>query len=390
MFGIVTRSERRSRRASGGGTPELAPPLRARRSVPIQVIGFLGLSLLWVLMGGAAGAYLAQDAAVESPAGPLVSLALPRDEAPDHPDPATVAPHEPPSEVADAMSAGLREDSVADGEAVAPAPSREIELVALRVPDLHTAKPAAWQRHAVSVEGVAGRPMIAVVIDDLGLNRPAAWRAIALPAPLTLAFMTYAEGLPAMTARARAAGHELLVHVPMQPRSPTLDPGPNVLSTKAGEQEATRRLAWGLGRFAGFVGINNHMGSRFTSSAQGMAMVMRELKARGLLFLDSVTSGSSVGPALARRVGVPYARRDVFLDNDPDDRAAIRRQLDALERLALRRGYAVAIGHPHRATLDVLAEWIPEARRRGFALVPISAVVRHRVELAHQMRGSAG
>ncbi len=238
--------------------------------------------------------------------------------------------------------------------------------------------PPPWQRYAVSVADAGSAPMIAIVIDDLGLNRGRAYRSIELPAPLTLAFMTYAEGLERMAAAATKAGHELMLHVPMQPRSRSYDPGPNVLDAHLPASELERRLDWGLGRFKGFVGINNHMGSGFTASPDGMAYVMRELRARGLLFLDSLTAASTVGPEAARHAGVPYAVRDVFIDNDPNNATLIRAQLAKLEAIAKRRGYAVGIGHPHRATLKVLAKWLPEARRRGIALVPISAIVRHR------------
>jgi hypothetical protein len=238
--------------------------------------------------------------------------------------------------------------------------------------------PPLWQRNAVSVADAGSAPMIAIVIDDLGLNRSRAYRSIELPAPLTLAFMTYAKGLDRMASAAKAAGHELMLHVPMQPRSDSYNPGPNALDADLPASELVRRLQWGLGRFEGFVGINNHMGSGFTASPEGMAFVMRELRARGLLFLDSLTAASTVGPEAAQHAGVPYAVRDVFLDNDPNNAVAIRAQLAKLEAIAKRRGYAVGIGHPHRVTLKALAQWLPEARRRGFALVPISAIVRHR------------
>jgi hypothetical protein len=239
-----------------------------------------------------------------------------------------------------------------------------------------------WRRNAVEILDTGERPMIAVVIDDLGVNPVNARRAVALPGPLTLAFMTYAEGLGPLTAKARAAGHELMLHVPMEPRDPSWDPGPNVLSSGLGEGELQRRLDWGLGRFEGYVGVNNHMGSRFTGSLLGMAQVMAELRARGLLFIDSMTSGASLGIGLARRMGVAHASRDVFLDNEPEDPESIRRQLAKLERIARRRGAAIAIGHPHDTTLEVLARWLPELEVRGFALVPISAIVRRKIELA--------
>src|SRR3546814_12796399 len=120
------------------------------------------------------------------------------------------------------------------------------------------------------------------------------------------------------------------------------------------------------------------MGSRFTASPEGMAQVMDVLKGRGLLFLDSLTAGNSVAGQQAARSGVPYAVRDVFLDNQPDDPAAIRRQLAILEQIARERGYAIGIGHPPDGTVAALAAWIPEIRARGLDLVPTSATVRRR------------
>ncbi len=236
--------------------------------------------------------------------------------------------------------------------------------------------PPTWRRHAVPVAKPFEGPVIALVIDDLGLNRPNTRRTIELPGPLTLALMTYAETLQEFADKARSNGHELLVHFPMAPRDPRYDPGPNALRAELGKEELARRLAWGLSRFEGYVGVNNHMGSGFTSSIPGMAQVMVELKARGLLYLDSLTIPGAVGAPLADRLGVPFAVRDVFIDNDHQDRGAIRRQLQQLERVALRRGAAIGIGHPHNATLEELAVWLPEVEKRGFTLVPVSALMR--------------
>jgi polysaccharide deacetylase 2 family uncharacterized protein YibQ len=252
----------------------------------------------------------------------------------------------------------------------------DLDLESLSPVGVVPQNPPAWRRHAVPVAKPFEGPVIALVIDDLGLNRPNTRRTIELPGPLTLALMTYAETLQEFADKARSNGHELLVHFPMAPRDPRYDPGPNALRAELGKEELARRLAWGLSRFEGFVGVNNHMGSGFTSSIPGMAQVMVELKARGLLYLDSLTIPGAVGAPLADRLGVPFAVRDVFIDNDHQDRAAIRRQLQQLERVALRRGAAIGIGHPHNATLEELAVWLPEVEKRGFTLVPVSALMR--------------
>ncbi len=233
---------------------------------------------------------------------------------------------------------------------------------------------APWRRFAALAPETGGRPMIALVIDDMGVDRKRSARVIGFKGPLTLSFLAYADDLDTQTAAAAAAGHELLVHLSMEPDSATLDPGPHVLMSGLGADELRRRLRWGLSRFEAYVGINNHMGSRFTADAAGMTVVMEELKSRGLLFLDSRTTDRTVAAALARRAGVPFVERNIFLDH-VDDVATVRGRLAELERLARRTGFAVAIGHPREATLTALSAWLEEVEGRGFVLVPLSAIV---------------
>jgi len=232
-----------------------------------------------------------------------------------------------------------------------------------------------WIVNAVASLPTLGRPMIAMVIDDMGLDRRRSARAIELPGPVTLSFLPYAEDLRAQTALAHSRGHELLVHVPMEPIGSSNNPGPDALTVGLAGDEITARLRRDLGRFDGFVGINNHMGSKFTGYGPGMAAVMVELRARGLLWLDSRTTPGSVGPALAREYDVPHVERDVFLDDNPA-LAAVKRQLAELEATARRHGAAVAIGHPKDNTLDALAAWLPTLSERGFVLVPLTQIVR--------------
>ncbi len=231
----------------------------------------------------------------------------------------------------------------------------------------------AWRRNAVAIVPADGRPMIAIVIDDLGVDKRRSARAIALPGPLTAAFLPYATQLDRQIEAARRAGHEILVHLPMEPWDRTVDPGPRYLATDQAVDEIKALLDWNLAHVPRHVGVSNHMGSRFTGDVRAMRVVLGELSRRGLLFLDSVTSGATVGRQVARGARVPFAGRDVFLDNE---RTAPRvaERLAELERIARRRGYAVGISHPHDATIDVLSKWLPAARRRGLALVPISVI----------------
>jgi uncharacterized protein len=239
--------------------------------------------------------------------------------------------------------------------------------------------PPAWKRFAVTHSPVVGRHMIAVIIDDMGLDQGRTARAMALSGPLTLSFLTYARNLRAQTAVARSGGHELMIHLPMEPENSDAYAGPKVIKRDLSDDEIRRRLKWAFSRFEGYVGINNHMGSRYTAHTPGMTLVLQEIKRRGLLFIDSRTSGKSVAAAVARDLAVPFAQRHIFLDDDP---AAdnIAKQLKALEKVAQNQGFSIAIGHPYDTTISALKKWLPTLSPRGFILVPVSAIVRHRLE----------
>ena len=229
-----------------------------------------------------------------------------------------------------------------------------------------------WLRNAVEAVPDA-RPAVAVVIDDLGLNRRGTAALNRLRAPLTLAFLPSATDLDEQTRAARAAGHELLVHVPMEPRSADW-PGPNALTSQLGPAELVSRLRSHLRSFRGFVGVNNHMGSLLTADPERMAILMTELRQRDLLFLDSRTTPKSVAAHEAERMRVPFAERDVFIDNDLELESVLRALAHA-ENIARRQGHAVAMGHPHDVTIEALKSWLPTLDARGIALVPISAIV---------------
>jgi uncharacterized protein len=275
----------------------------------------------------------------------------------------------------EAPAAGLDPDLGATARALrgASANLTMAQLLPHRPPSDLGQRTPTWLRNAVATPPSDGRPMIAMVVDDLGLRRANTAALIAMPGPLTLAFLPYAEALEPQTRAARAAGHELLLHVPMEATGHEW-PGPNALLSSLSPTETLSRLRVQLRSFPGFVGVNNHMGSLLTADGAEMALVMAELRSRELLFLDSRTTAKSVAVREAQRLGVPHAERDVFLDNELG-LDYVRRQLLQTEQLARRRGYAVAIAHPHDVTVEALRGWLPSLEERGFALVPISAVV---------------
>ncbi len=231
--------------------------------------------------------------------------------------------------------------------------------------------------NAVATSAPADKPVIAIVIDDVGLDRSRSAQIIDLEGPLTISLMTYANGLPDFVARARSKGHEIMGHLPMEPMSSQENPGPGALLTNMNSQEIRQSLSAYLDKWDGYVGINNHMGSKFTSDAARMAVVMDELRRRGLMWLDSKTTVDSAGAAAAAAANVPYVERDVFLDN-VNNVSAVLEQLSVLENTARARGYAVGIGHPHDGTIAALKQWIPRLRRSDISLVPITEILKRR------------
>ncbi|MGM0560613.1 MAG: divergent polysaccharide deacetylase family protein [Pseudomonadota bacterium] len=246
-------------------------------------------------------------------------------------------------------------------------------------PELGRQKPASvndspWKTYSVSADKPDGTPRIAIIIDDVGVNRSAAQKAAKLPPPFTLSYLSYAENVEGLISEARTRGHEIMLHLPMEPMNGDIDSGPRALTSDQLPEERQHDLEWALGRFGQYVGVNNHMGSRLTSDRDAMEQVLGEIKRRGLLFVDSKTSPDTVALEVARELSVPSVGRDVFIDHE-QSRSFVEAQLALLETIALERGSAVGIGHPHDVTLDVLAEWQEDLKKRGFTLVPVSSIV---------------
>ncbi len=216
---------------------------------------------------------------------------------------------------------------------------------------------------------------VAIVIGGLGLSQTGTQKAIdKLPPEVTLAFATAGNSLSRWMQTARHSGRELWLQLPLEPFDyPRNDPGRNTLTTDAAPDENASRLHWALGRTTNYVGVMNYMGARFTAEEQAMRPVMEELGRRGLAYLDDGSSARSTAPNLAPADRVPFAAGDATIDAAPD-RAAILKKLDQLEQMARARGSAVGVGSAFDTTIDTVAQWVAEARKRGIEIVPVSAV----------------
>ena len=223
-----------------------------------------------------------------------------------------------------------------------------------------------------------GFSYIAIVIDDMGLNKKILNEVVQLGGPLTLSFLSYASNLIEQTTIASSKGHELMLHLPMEHLGDE-DPGPGALLVDMKNMELNQRLNLALEKFPNFIGINNHMGSRFTSNSKLMEFLISSLKKRGYLFLDSVTTSRSVALEMGRRLSAPVVARDIFLD-DVDNEKEVKLRLAQTELIAKKTGTAIAIGHPRKATLRVLKDWMHNLEQKKIQLVPLSAIAQIRLE----------
>ena len=219
-------------------------------------------------------------------------------------------------------------------------------------------------------------PRIAIVIDDLGDDLATARRVLALEPAVTVAVIPFREASAAVAAAAVESGREVILHLPLEPeRGSAMTGGSGFLRTGMEPDRIESQLERDLRAVPYIVGVNGHMGSRFTSDPRAMRTLLAALRARGLFFLDSKTSPESVAAEVAAGLQVPFAERNVFLDHDPSP-SAVARALALAASVARDTGQAIAIGHPHASTLSALAAWLPAAARDGVEFVPVSALVR--------------
>lgn len=101
--------------------------------------------------------------------------------------------------------------------------------------------------------------------------------------------------------------------------------------------------------------INNHTGSLFTSNEEAMRKLYEALKNQNIFFVDSKTIGNSKANKIAKELSMPYIQRDVFLDNE-DDVNYVKKQLESAVKLAQKKGFVIAIGHPRKNTFKALEQ----------------------------------
>ena len=219
---------------------------------------------------------------------------------------------------------------------------------------------------------------IAIIIDDWGQNASNCKYLKEIPEPLAVSIL---PGLRHTKDVARCAGlyHKMtMLHLPLEALyNNDFYPSDYIIKTTMTTALVQKILDDDLNQLPSVAGVNNHMGSKATGDRPLMKIIFKRLKKKDLFFVDSMTARNSVCSGLASEMNLAFGRRDVFLDNI-NTREAIIKQIMTLAQRARRRGYAVAIGHDRRLTMQVLKEQIPLLEAQGFTIVSIKDLLKKR------------
>ena len=399
-LGIKPKSEPRSTTRSKRFTPPVTPPQ--------AIAGLLGAAIVvagvWTLVakdpyGGEPVAIVATpgNGAAATSSGAVANAAAPPAATPQatvHPAKASdIAAHAPPGSkiitITDGSNGEVQQVVVpprgaAAGQSAADkrtaADPQLLEKTAYgEIPTIAAdgRRPSAAYAHPIKIApGQANAPRIALIVGGLGIGAALTADAIGtLPAPVTLAFVPYANGLDSDTADASARGHELLLQAPMEPMDyPDNDPGPQTLLTSLSGAENGERLHWLMARMQGYVGVTSLMGARFVASDSALMPVFKELASRGLLYIDDGFASRSVAAQVAGANNLPFVRATAAVDAIAAP-GELTHMLSKLELAARENGSAVGYVTASPAAVPQIAAWAKAAAGRGFVLVPVSMAV---------------
>jgi uncharacterized protein len=235
-------------------------------------------------------------------------------------------------------------------------------------------KPQAPAARPAPAAHAVGPGSVAVIIDDMGASLKEVQALLSIEQPLTFSVIPSLAHAKGVAEAAHGAGAEVMVHMPMEPEGYPRQPMEKIgLLVAMPETEVADRVNGYFRSVPYAAGANNHMGSRFTQNAEKMDVVLKVLQGKGMFFVDSRTSPASVGYQRARALGLKCGARQVFLDNVQDE-ALIGKQLAQVAAIARKKGSAIAICHPHPATIRALKAMMPQLARDGIVFVHASAL----------------
>lgn len=231
--------------------------------------------------------------------------------------------------------------------------------------------------YAKPFEGGRSKPRVAIIVGGLGLNSGLTERAIdELPAEISLAFAPYAKDLEFWTRKARKAGHEILIELPMEGYGPNQEAlGAAALLSTRTEQENLQRLDWLMSRFGGYFAATNYMGAKFSANDAVLKPVLKKLREAGVGYIDDTGAALRAGGV---RAAVTTVDKMISPAPSDDSRRVVRRELKALEQIAQRDGAALGKTYAYAVTLDEIVAWADALEEKGLSAAPASTILRSR------------
>ncbi len=216
---------------------------------------------------------------------------------------------------------------------------------------------------------------VAIVIDDFGYNTNNLTAFFDIKEPLTFSILPNLRHSRDVADAAGQRGYEVILHLPLESHRKDVTEESDTIKPGESKRSITGKLARDIGSVPGLSGVSNHMGSKATEDKALMSEIFAYLKKRNLYFFDSLTSDRSVCRKVAEETGLRFAKRDIFLDNT-DSADSIEKELAGLEKLALKRGRAIAICHDRKNTAAALAEAMPKMAKDGIEFVYLTEMVK--------------
>ena len=217
-------------------------------------------------------------------------------------------------------------------------------------------------------EEITKVPRLAIILDDWGYQASLMNLVVDIHRPITLAVLPHLPHSTGVAEEAFDHGLGVMLHMPMQPKNKWRGLERHTILVTDNEKVIKACLDSALTSVPHVEGVNNHMGSLATSDERVMRIVLSHLMSKGLFFIDSNTAAATVSPKISKELGMRFAKRDIFIDNEmvPE---SIKKQLRQAEKLALRAGRAIAIGHDKKMTILAVKEMVPEIEKAGVKLV---------------------
>ena len=216
---------------------------------------------------------------------------------------------------------------------------------------------------------------IAIIVDDSGYNPRDCEYLRSISSPVTISILPNLRQSKKIAQCAHAYQKEVMLHLPLEAHeNEDVYPKNYVINIDMPKGLIIDRLEEALESVPYADGINNHMGSKATEDQRLMSIIFAQLLNKNLFFVDSRVTSKTVCPGLARKTGLPFAIRDVFIDNI-NKRPAIEAQFHELARLAAENGFAIGIAHTRPLSWKIIQEQTEELKQEGFEIVPVKTIV---------------